>query len=78
VELENRKVEYCGVCCFSEFSGVDNHHVLCRRYAPSPLSMADFHQKQILDANNDGYHVVATWPSVERDGWCGEFEEQGI
>lgn len=61
----------CGNCKYFDRIGGDGREDedgFCRRFAPRPKTAP-------RDAMTDSaYDVVAWWPSVMVDDWCGEFE----
>jgi len=59
----------CGGCLFFQSIELDGYDGLCRRHAPRPMviGLRD-------DGRPDVYKVVADWPQVTAEDWCGDHQ----
>jgi hypothetical protein len=61
------EAELCAECRFSEYTDYDQHHVLCRRHAPSPLVLSHVDELRVLNQGQGKYFAMTRFPTVSRD-----------
>lgn len=65
---EHGKCEDCDYYgAVDEFGPKEEQWGQCRRYAPKASTVVDLDQGPVLD------QLLAYWPIVHPDEWCGEF-----